>query len=758
VISLPGFCLSAIAGILPLLWLSNLPDVATIVLLLGAGLSFAVFRASVWRYLAIAMLCCCWGLLTAKESLLPFERWIQKPLTVEVAIARTDGVENHELEIIKSGNKYLFPPIGVAIRGARLAGFVCPGQKWQMTLRLQPVHGSLNEGGFDSQRYALAQHLILRGRVVKAVRLNERCSLRGQWLSAVNASTQVLPWQGIILALGFGERAVMTAEAKDILRQTGTAHLMAISGLHISLAAGVGWIFARLIQLFLPAHRIGYRLPLLAGVFTASICTWLAGVNPPAERTFLGLIIWMSLRLSGRQWTSWEVWIACMAGILLYDPLTVLSDSFWLSVLAVAALIFWYQWMPLPPDVGRWRASYRHLLSLIYLQTGITLLLVPLQVFIFHGLSLNALLANLFAVPYVSFIVTPLLFAGLMLTAVPWLGENIWRWIDWLLEQLFAFLKYLPGGWLELDERFLALSFAGWGLIVIYRLSLWRMSAISISVLIVAVIVYSARVFERKDDSLWEITMLDIGHGLAVALVRNGKVLLYDTGNAWPGGDAAQKVIIPWLRWKHLKPEAIIISHEHLDHRGGLSSLLKAWPEVTVRSPLGWVNHQPCFKGEKWQWQGLQFTAYWPPADNRVQGNNGSCVVLITDGRFRLLLTGDVESPAELSMLRKQWDHLQADIIQVPHHGSRTSSGAPLLRSVAGRAALASVSRYNAWRLPSAKVVERYRKQGYAWYDTSHSGQITIRINSDKWQINGFREQLLPRWYHQWFGVDKDNG
>jgi competence protein ComEC len=141
-----------------------------------------------------------------------------------------------------------------------------------------------------------------------------------------------------------------------------------------------------------------------------------------------------------------------------------------------------------------------------------------------------------------------------------------------------------------------------------------------------------------------------------------------------------------------------------------------------------------------------------------MKGNNGSCVVMVSDGNVRILLTGDVEAEAELAMLKRRWGTLHADIIQVPHHGSRTSSSAPLLRAVAGSAALSSSSRYNAWHLPSAKVVQRYQSQGYKWYDTAQSGQLTIDINSDKWQINSFRAQISPRWYHQWFGVSRDNG
>lgn len=756
-ISLPGFCLSAVIGILPLLWLPTLPALPGILLLLAAALCIATFRFSALRYPLVCVISCCWGLLAAAESLHPYERWIAKPVLAEVIITRTDGAQNHEIKLVKQDGRYHFPPPGVVLRSVTLPESVCAGQKWLMTLRLRPVHGQLNDGGFDSQRFALAQHLPLRGRVIKARRLSERCSLRARWMNAVTASTQPLAWQGIILALGFGERRLMTAEAKLLLRQTGTAHLMAISGLHISLAAGIGWLLGRVFQLLLPAYRIHFRLPLLASLLTAGVYTWLAGCNPPAVRAMLGLAIWLSLRLSGRHWSGWEVWVCCVAGILLCDPLTVLSDSFWLSVLAVASLLFWYQWMPLPRACWRMPWLCRFVLGLVHLQTGITLLLIPLQVLIFHGLSVNALFANLFAVPFVSFIVTPLLLAGLILTGLPRVGDTLWLWVDTPIAWLFEVLKNIPGGWIDLDSRYQLLSFSGWLAVLIYRLRIWRTSFASTAVLAFILMTATTGRPGKKQRGSWEVTMLDVGHGLAIALVREGKVLIYDTGNAWPGGDAAQKVIAPWLRWHNLTPEAVVISHEHLDHIGGLKTLRSLWPGITVRSPLGIADHLPCFKGTSWRWRGLDFTVLWPPAGKRAAGNNGSCVVKVSDGHFQLLLTGDVESPAEMAMLKKRWDGLQADIIQVPHHGSRTSSTGPLLRAVSGQAALSSSSRYNAWRLPSEKVIARYKQYGYRWYDTAHSGQITIRINSDKWQINGFREQIMPRWYHQWFGVSRDS-
>lgn len=181
-----------------------------------------------------------------------------------------------------------------------------------------------------------------------------------------------------------------------------------------------------------------------------------------------------------------------------------------------------------------------------------------------------------------------------------------------------------------------------------------------------------------------------------MVIARNGKAILYDTGLAWPEGDSGQQLIIPWLHWHNLEPEGVILSHEHLDHRGGLDSILHTWPMLWIRSPLNWEHHQPCVRGEAWQWQGLRFSVHWPLQASNDKGNNHSCVVKVYDGTNSILLTGDIEVPAEQKMLSRYWQQVQTTLLQVPHHGSNTSSSLPLIQRVNGKVALASASRYNA--------------------------------------------------------------
>ncbi|WP_333870154.1 ComEC family protein [Kosakonia cowanii] len=742
-------------GIMPLAWLQALPGISTLWCTIIAGFLLGCQRYLVLRYAGMTLLVFAWGILAAMQAVWPAQHLPAAHRQIEFEITHTDNATRHQGKILRLDGKRLLAAPGITLYGQYLPAPACAGQRWAMTIRARAVHGQLNEGGFDAQRYALASHQPLTGRFIDASLLQSRCSWRADYLHSLSEVLAERQWKGVILALGMGERAALSPEIKETFRQTGTAHLMAISGLHIALAAMLGWLFARAAQLLLPAHCINWRFPLLTGLVCAVCYAWLTGLQPPALRTAISLCVWALLRLSGRQWSPWQVWTCCVAAILFIDPLAVLSDSLWLSAFAVAALLFWFQWFPAPLKV-RTRLG-RGAQNLLHLQVGMLLLLLPMQLAIFHGLSLSALVANLIAVPLVTFVTVPLILAGMLLhlSGSMVLQSLCWALADMSLEALFTFLRGLPPGWVNIDTRWQWLSFAPWLILIALRFRLWRtLPAICLGCL--TLLAYPVWRSARPDN--WSVHMLDVGQGLAMVIERRGRALLYDTGTAWPGGDSGAQLIAPWLRWHGLRPEGIILSHDHLDHRGGLDSLLKFWPQLWIRSPMGWAGHAPCFRGERWQWQGLTFTAHWPLKETRSQGNNRSCVVKVEDGRYSVLLTGDIEGQGEMAMLSHYWAHLQATLMQVPHHGSQSSSTLPFIQRVGGAAALASASRYNAWRLPSAKVKKRYQQQGYQWYDTPHQGQITVSFSPQGWEIHSLRDQLLPRWYHQWFGVPQDNG
>ncbi|HCH0656698.1 TPA: ComEC family protein [Enterobacter asburiae] len=752
---IPALSVCVILAIAPLLWLPELPSHHTVWIMIVGGVVLAARRNVRLKYAGITLLFCVWGILAAKESVWPMQHLTTGAVQAEVEITATDGATQHQGNILSVDGQRWWASTGVTLYGNYLPQKACAGQRWSMTLRLRPAHGELNDGGYDSQRSAFARHQTLSGRFTRAELVDGRCSLRAQYLMSLQNRLSAYRWGAVILGLGMGERLDVPREIKDLMRETGTLHLMAISGLHIALAASLAWLLARGLQFLLPSHRIHWQMPLLAGLCFAAFYAWLTGLQPPALRTVIALAVLAMLRIAARQWSPWQVWVCCIAAILISDPLAILSQSLLLSAFAVAALIFWFQWLPLP-DWHRAR-RIRPLLNLLYLQVGMLMLLMPLQVLIFHGFSISSLVANLFAVPLVTFVSVPLILLGMLLHLLPLAAPEsvVWFAADKSLAGLFWLLMRLPDGWQNVDQRWQYMTLLPCLVIMGWRFRAWKTLP---AVCLAGSVLLTSPLWRTEKNESWTLHMLDVGQGLAMVIERQGKAILYDTGLAWPGGDSAQRLIIPWLRWHHLRPEGVILSHEHLDHAGGLVSLQKAWPDMWVRSPLRQAGHRPCFRGQRWRWQGLTFTVHWPPENYPAQGNNRSCVVKVDDGEQSVLLTGDIEAQAEQAMLSHYWRYLTSTLIQVPHHGSNTSSSLPLVQRVEGQIALDSAARYNAWRFPSAKVVRRYRKEGYIWHDTPHSGQISVTFSQHDWQMRRLREQFLPVWYHQWFGEPVDNG
>ncbi len=748
--SLTGSALATVIGITPLIWLPEIPAIKTILCLLIIALLLALRGVRALRYAALTLCMLCWGLLAARQMLLPMETMSHQSLdveSVEIASVKKEG-EPYHLLIQKIHSQWLFPPLRVQVVHSPPGMQTCPGQRWRMTLRLSPIHGQLNNGGFDAQRFMLAQGITLRARILRAEPMDLSCSLRWHLIKHIRRQSEGLVWQEVLLALGFGERAGMDDVYRKLLRDTGTAHLMAISGLHIGLSAIMGWAFAGLLQRLMPARYIGWRFPLIFSLMMAAIYTWLAGAQPPAFRTLTALIVSGILKLSGQRWSGWQILLSCVAIMLFLDPLSVLSDSFLLSVFAVGGLLFWYQWFPVTLKTRQW--AIRQIVGLGHLQAGMMVLLLPLQVWIFHGVSLTSLPANMLAVPVITFITVPLILFAMLLTSVSPVAHTLLKMADGTLEGVFTFLRWLPAGWLEVDARFVGVSLVPWAMLIAWQFQGWRYWGGCMISLLVALSVP----FWRMDNSVsWRLHLLDIGHGLAIVVERHGRALLYDSGNAWPGGDAGRQTIIPWLRWHRLVPERIIISHEHLDHIGGLKSLISEWPGLKIDSSLGEKGHAPCRQGMNYQWQGLEVRALWPPPDWQGVGNNRSCVVIISDGLHRVLLTGDIEAKAERAMIGQIGRALHAQTLVVPHHGSRTSSTPALIHQVSPSLALISVARYNPWRLPATGIVRRYFDSNIQWLDTARHGQISIEFHGDRRRVLGFRSQISPRWYHQWFGV-----
>ncbi len=731
-----SFAWITLASLVPLLFLPSLPGPALLVLItIIAVVLLQTNHRTLWL-IAWYGLIFCWGVTLARQQLQQVEALTLRPVNALVTVTATENSRQRiRVSILRTGEQIRFPVLSAWLSTGESVADFCAGQRWKMRIRLRAVHSQLNEGGYDQQRRALANYTPLHGRILEKEPLQTECSLRQKIIQQVQGDTGLLESRGVLQALIFGLRDSISPAVSQLFRDTGVAHLMAISGMHIGLAGGMGWWLAANVQRWLPERYISRRISELTSALTAAVYTWLSGMQPPALRAMLALTLWMVFSHQRLNMNSWQVWVCCAAGLLLADPMLILSDSFWLSMLAVLMLLIWYRWFRLPrrfTATGRW-----FLLRLLHLQLGMMILMLPLQALLFSGTSLFALPANLLAIPVISLLTLPLAAMALLMTPVG--GSALfWELADQSVILLCTALEALPEGWLVISDVWLWGGLVWGGLLFIRAggYAGFRMSGMAA--------LLSCMLWRFQPTSeLWRVDMLDVGHGLAVVISQQNEAIIYDTGNRWQHSDAGQRLIIPWLLHRQLALKKVIISHRHLDHYGGLHRIQQRWPGIVLRTALDRPLHLPCFRGEQWQWKKLKFTVLWPPAGQNRGQNNDSCVLKVSDGNFSLLLTGDIEGRAEKELVRLEKEQLRSTFIQVPHHGSNTSSVPVLLRRVNGELAMASLARYNSWKMPSAAVVRRYHDAGFRWLDTAVSGQISLRIYKDSYQVLEMREQIF---------------
>lgn len=739
-----------IMGILPLIALPALPSKGQLLILTVGIVLCWITKNVVARSCAIMLFGFCWSASSAINQLQQIEWLSAQPILCDIKVDAVQlGRQRISVSIIRAGGKIVAPVIGAWIYVNNPSQY-CLGQQWRMHLRLRAIHGRLNEGGYDSQRNAIATHIPLQGKILKAWPLNLTCSLRWQILNRQLKQFQSLSQGGVLEAFIFGSRDNIPTNISQLFRETGVAHIMAISGMHITMLALLGLVICRLLQIFLPSRFINYQTPLYSGWVIAIIYTWLSGSQPSALRALFALTIWVIIRSYSVNLGSGQVLILCVASLFFIDPLLVLSDSLWLSVIAIIILLIWTRFFTLPDYFqAKWQWSW---LRLLHLQLGIMLLMLPIQISLFKGISFTALQTNMLAIPITSFITLPLSLLALLTSFTPVISTLLWQLAERSIHWVILLLEW-QRGWLPLVNP-LGWAYIIWGGLILLRLGGWQRFPLSVCTLY-----FCLELFSSRDSAVrWQVDMLDIGQGLAVVIRQNQQAILFDTGNRWPEGDDAKQIIIPWLQQQQLQLQTIIVSHSDADHSGGLASLQRAFPTVPIKSNYNPKQHLGCQRGKQWQWQRLKFTVLWPVTPSKQGKNNDSCVVKVSDGHFSLLLTGDIERSAEFALVELEKQHLQATFIQVPHHGSRTSSSELFLRRVAGEVALTSVARYNAWRFPSPAVQSRYHQAGYKWFDTAISGQISLKIYPRSYRVVTMREQISLRWYHQWFGLQRDSG
>ncbi len=665
------------------------------------------------------------------------------------------------------------------------------GERWKGELYLRVLSSRLNDGGFDRQQWYFAKGISAYATVKSAVKIEDESSLRQRWLQQALRQTEGLSAQGLLLALGFGERAWLDSARWQIYQRTNTAHLIAISGLHIGLAMLMGFGLVRIVQIFLPTRHIGPFLPLLGGLAMAWGYAELAGLSIPTFRAITALAVICLLRFRRVYCTAWQMLLRVVALLLIVDPLMLLSASFWLSVGAVAALIVWYQFMPLALLQWRGRSlehsplrNMRYVINLLHLQFGLLWLFSPILLLQFNAISLSGFVANLITVPLFSLALVPLvLFA--VISQGAW---NTWWLANGLAERITDWIRPLQENWLVISSQntliftaLLSLLFGGnlYWLMRRQRKSVEAMTfilprsrfpfqlneqAIAPAVMLRKGIIGSVIVAfccllcyaqERINRPLWRMETLDVGQGLATLLIKDKHAILYDTGAGWRDGSMAKTEIIPYLQRQGIQVEKLILSHDDNDHAGGAVDILQHYPKSELVSPshknYGEIHRTFCYRGRQWLWRGLTIHALWPPAPVERADNPDSCVLLIEDGRYRLLLTGDADIGSENQFVAAL-QHI--DVLQVGHHGSKTSTGQRLVAKTRPKIALISSGRHNPWGFPHPDVTARLQAQQSAVYNTAVSGQIELAFYPAHIKIRPARTDFVP-WYRGLIGLHR---
>ncbi|RCS59647.1 DNA internalization-related competence protein ComEC/Rec2 [Parvibium lacunae] len=692
-----------------------------------------------------------------------------------------------------------------------LADQVRPAQRWQFQVKLHAPYGNQNPGGFDYERWLLEENVGAIGQVIRprdpaeaatiALKRQElvwnpldrlqrvRGILRHKILQAFVTRDGLAPYRGVITALVMGDQRAIDPADWRLFNQTGVGHLIAISGLHITmLATFAAWLTGGVWrQRLRQGNRQAGSAPqagLVVGVLVAAAYCSLAGWGIPAQRTFLMLLVvaWGTWRYAGSQ----PLFSLCLAAalVLAWDPMACLAPGFWLSYVAVAILLWLGQRRrlalvtPAPPNgvpdkYQAWRRFGGSLQEASRLQLAISVGLVPLTVLFFQQVSWIGPIANAIAIPVISFGVTPLSLLGAIWVCLPGIGSDLGlQAAHGLLAALIAGLEVLSA----LPYASTSLPLPAWPVLLLAGLGCvwlclplrwpWRLLGIGwcLPLLLAPA--------DWPSWGEWRITALDVGQGNAVLIQTQQHTLLYDTGPAYGNHqDASTRVILPYLRHQGLLPlSALVVSHRDQDHAGGLISLWQATPPEQFYTSMSAAElpafitqsgrYQPCRAGMQWTWDGVHFAFLHPqePAD-WSSSNEKSCVLAIWTARGRqeqgLLLTGDISQRVEQALLtRAATDpfmaaRLKQPVLLVPHHGSATSSSAAWLAHVQPRYAILQAGQHNAYGHPHAQVLERYRAQGVQLLETRQGGAWRLDFNTaDVLQPSAWRQENCRYWHH----------
>jgi len=611
------------------------------------------------------------------------------------------------------------------------------GGCWNLSLRLKPLRGTRNEIGFDYERWLFSQRLnglasvrseiptLLPGTSANAAYLAVRETVFRRVVNLTSGHSS----SALIVALAVGIRDGLSERDWDVLKRSGTAHLMAISGLHIGLAAMLGYWIGR----YLPV-RLNVSTNLIGrGAFTALLVAAsyaaVAGFAVSTLRALVMLSLWFFWRLTHRSVHVSTTLLLTIASVLLIHPWMAAQTGFWLSAGAVAAIsAAVYGRPPAVSFIEKLRLALR-------IQFGLTLLMLPISVLVAGGISWISIPVNLILIPLFSVCIVPLVLLLLLtLLVVPSMAAKVvmvlgpvldalWFAVVWLAEQPWA---YTP-----------VTSMSLWLTLPVFVCGLMLLLPPGFPARWISMVLVLPLFFVRAEQPAlgeFRLDVLDVGQALAVVMQTRSHTVVYDTGNAWPGGDSALQTVLPFLRARRVdKLHTLVVSHADRDHAGGAISLAQEAParNLWVGEPVeGLSNASVCVSGMQWQLDGVRFEFLHPPPDSPYEGNQQSCVLLVAGKGATALLTGDLGGALERRLLPELADR-SVDLVVGAHHGSLTSSDPLFVRRVQSRFIVFSNGYGNQWGMPRDKIVERWSGAGTEVLTTALDGQVRFESTNN---------------------------
>lgn len=689
----------------------------------------------------------------------PTPRGVRFSFAIEAAGAPGTGLPDRvQLTYPAPAGEVIVPPRG--------------GDCLTLTARLFRPHGQVNPHGFDYEAWLLERGIRATGYLRGAPRPAAGCGGAGRaWLDRTREAIRGRldrqlagqPHAGVVVALAIGDQNAISSAQWTLFRHTGVTHLMSISGLHVTLFSALmyglaRWLWRRSARLclWLPAPKAG----LAVGLAAAAAYVALAGFGIPAQRTLYMLagvaaVLWLGLLTSPGRMLA-----AALLPVMLIDPWAALAPGFWLSFGAVAALFH------AAGRSARPRARPAPWRVWLHTQWVVSLALLPLLLALFHEVSLVSPLANAFAIPLVSLVAVPL---SLLAAVSPWdlpaqLAHGVLavtlgalEWLDALPQPVWHVAH--PG------LPALVLALAGAALVLWPGGRPWRWLGL---LLYLPLLLPTP---ERPPPGEFRLTVLDVGQGLAAVARTAGHTLVFDAGPAYASGeDAGGRIVAPYLHALGVgRVDALIVSHDDLDHSGGVPGLTAGVPVARLVSSLAGLPPErlsprgrgllaafpgaaPCTAGAGWTWDGVEFRLLHPPAHHytnpNYSDNDRGCVLRVAGRAGSVLIPADIERLGEMNLLERLPGGLRADVLIAPHHGSGTSSSPAFLAAAAPRAVIVPVGHRNRYGHPTPEVLARYRRAGLPVWRTDRHGALEVAFTASGPQVRSER-QVSPRYWRE---------